>query len=132
MKTQELPSIPGIVDPMLVKGTFTRTQIMEEVRRLRPDFKDPSAAVSNGMRRQLALGNHPGLVEVHRERKVGAVKSGKRTTRNPDSRLPITDRLAKLDAWAERTTVEVVAGFKKLEDYKARSAGEPRHRRIWP
>ena len=127
-----LPSIPGIVDPMLIKGTFTRAQIMDEVRRLRPDFKDPSAAVSNGMRRQQAAGNHPALVEIPRERKAPRPKSGKRTTRNPDARLPVVDRLAKLDAWAARVGDEVHAGFKRRDEFLAAAKLEPKHHRIWP
>lgn len=128
----EKPSITGIVDHMLIKGTFTRAEIMAEVARLRPDFKDPSAAVSNGMRRQLSLGNHPAIVEVYRERKAGTPKGSKRTKRNPDSRLPLADKLAKVDAWAARMDLEISSGFKRLAEFKERAAKEPRMRRVWP
>lgn len=133
-KTDEktLPSIPGIVDPMLLLGTFTRAQIMDKVRELRPDFKDPSAAVSNGFRRQVALGKHPALVEVYKERKARAVKSGKRTKANPDGRMPLKDRLAKVDAWAARMDTEIMAGFAHCAAIRAKGAAEPRMRRIWP
>jgi|CXWL01.1.fsa_nt_gi sirohydrochlorin ferrochelatase len=127
MKPTTLPSIPGIVDPMLIKGTFTRVQIMDEVRRLRPDFKDPSAAVSNGFRRQVAAGNHPAIVEIPRERKAPKAPGVKRTR----MAAPITDRLAKLDEWATRMNDEIGMGFKRLAAYKLAQAKEPKLRRIW-
>ncbi len=127
-----LPSVPGIVDPMLLTGKYTRAQVMDEVRRLRPDFKDPSAAVSNGLIR-LRKGNQAGgLVEVQRERKAKAPRAARtRTAGNPDNRLPLADKLAKLDAWAACTTSEVEAGFKRLAAYRAKTAAEPKHRQVW-
>lgn len=131
MKTEEKVSVVGIVDPMLLKGTFTRAEIMAEVRRLRPDFKDPSAAVSNGFRRQVHAGNHPALIEVERERKASAPKTGRRKAKNPDARMPLADKLAKIDAWASRLDEEVHAGFRRLEKFRLAAAAEPKMRRVW-
>ena len=121
MATPDKHSIPGIVDPMLLTGKYTRQQIMDEVRRLRPDFKDPSAAVSNGLIRCHKRGEHPGLIEGERARHTG-VKRG-------PSISTLADRFAKIDAWAERATAEVAEGFRRFEAFMAKPV--PAVRRIW-
>jgi hypothetical protein len=127
---QSLPekaSIPGIVDPMLEAGTFTRQEIMAKVRELRPDFKDPSAAVSNGFRRLVAAGKYPALKDA------GAPRV-KRQPGAPRQASPavLAERLAKVDAWAARMDVEISDGFAKRDRFLASRAAEPKHRRVWP
>lgn len=41
-------------------------------------------------------------------------------------------RLARLDEWAKRSTAEVEDGFRRLAEFRARAAKEPKHKRIWP
>ena len=126
MKEQEKPSVPGIVDPMLMKGTYSRAEIMAEVRRLRPDFKDPSAAVSNGMRRCAGKGT---VKDAPRER--GSANMG---TIGREASLDrwFKRRMAALDAWVERTDAEVSAGFRRLAEFQAVEAKRPRLHRVWP
>jgi hypothetical protein len=120
--TNALPSIPGIVDPMLETGKYTRAEIMAKVRELRPDFKDPSAAVSNGFIRLRKQGKEGHLIEVERPRRAG------RPT-GPSQRT-VADRHAKIDAWAARMDLEIAEGFAKRDKFMA----QPRQpmRRIWP
>lgn len=118
-------SIPSIVDPMLLKGTYTRAEIMAEVRAKRPDFKDPSAAVSNGFRRVMAAGENPGLKEGERRRSTAGTKRG-------PSQTTIKDAIIKIDTWAQRTTDEVCTAFKRQAKEKAEFKKRKKARRIWP
>lgn len=38
----------------------------------------------------------------------------------------------RAEAWAKRNDEEVLLGFKRLAEMRARVAKEPRHRRVWP
>ncbi len=128
-----LASVPGIVDPMLKTGKYTRAQIMDEVRRLRPDFKDPSAAVSNGLIRLRQSNAAGGLVEVPKERKPKAANTGTRRRAGvvAGARRNIADSLQKIDDWAARMTDEISAGFRRRDEYLAEMALQPRHHRVW-
>lgn len=125
---EEKTSIKSIVDPMLLAAKYTRKEMMDEVRRLRPDFKDPSAAVSNAFRRLVAGGEHPGMKEVE------SVPRAKRDPAAPKvlARRTIDARVAKLDAWASETSEWVAAGFKRIEQFKVECAKRPKLEKVWP
>ena len=125
-------SVKTILNGPLLAGTHTREQLIALLRAQRPDLKSPSSTVSKRMMLLQAEGKHPALIEVYKpasERK--ATGGQRRRTGNPDARLPLADKLAKLDAWAQRTTEEIQAGFKRLAAYQAKAAAEPKHRRVW-
>lgn len=42
------------------------------------------------------------------------------------------EKLAKLEAWIERTNGEMKRAFAALEEYKKKCAAEPKAKRIWP
>lgn len=123
MKTEKQASVPGIVDPMVEAGTYTRAEIMAKVRELRPDFKDPSAAVSNGIIRMRNAGKNCILKEGERK----AVVRGHAA---PSARRAIANRFAKLDAWAARMDIEIAEGFARFRKYMDKPM--PKYARIWP
>ena len=118
-------STSSIVDPMLEAGASTRAEIVAEVRRLRPDYKYPSAAVSNGFSRLVAAGKHPSTKDAgaRRERKSGVPRPV------PESR--IKERMAKIDAWAARMDQEIGDFFDRVRAFDIARAKEPKPRRIW-
>jgi hypothetical protein len=125
-KTAAQVPIPSIVDPMIEQGIFTRAEIMAEVRRLRPDFKDPSAAVSNGFRRLVAAGKNACIKDSGEPRKSRAG-----VPRAPAESV-VKKRIEKIDAWAARMNDEIGEGFRRLAAFQAKTAKEPKLRRIWP
>lgn len=127
-KEKEQKKVPAgdIAEPMLLAGTFTRAQIIEEIRRLRPDFKDPSAVISSRFRELVHAGKSPGLVEAAR------------TTRQAASRLVEANssrrreaKLARLEQWAKETTEAVSEGFAKLAEFQRKVAAQPKARKVW-
>lgn len=133
MKTTDATkvSISSIADPLLLAGVSTRTQIMDQIRKLRPDFKDPSAGIANRFRALVHDGKHPGIVQTDRPAKV---KGAVRVPRAAKALSPVdtASRLTKLNEWAARMDIEIAGGFKRLRDYQAKCAAEPKLRRIWP
>lgn len=126
-------SVKVILNGPLLAGTHTREQLIALLRAQRPDLKSPSSTVSKRMMLLQAEGKHPALIEVYKPASQRKATGGqRRRTGNPDTRLPLQDRLAKLDAWAARTTEEVSAGFKRMQAMRDKAAAEPRHRRVWP
>ena len=100
---------------------------MAAIAAARPDFKDPSAAVSNCFRKLVAQGKHPGLVEVDRPRRApGSAETPAATLAKRREQ-----GLARLDKWAEETTDEVKAGFAKLRKFQADCAAQPKARKVW-
>lgn len=130
MATQEKVLVASIVDPLLLAGGKTRKEIMEAVRAARPDFKDPSAAVSNAFRRLIQAGKNPSIVQT--ERSARAVKG-----RRPPALAAkaVADRIAKVEAWAARMDQEIHQSFVRLAENNAVAHLERRKnpvRAVWP
>ena len=118
-------SIPSIIDPMLLKGGFTRADIIAAVRAARPDYKDPAAPISDRMKALLKEGKAPSLVWGERKApRAKGVKVG-------PTRRTIDEGMARIDAWAARMDAEISAGFKRLAEMQAAEAARPRLKRIW-
>ncbi len=119
-------SAGDIAEPMLLKGTHTRIEIMAEVARLRPDFKDPSAAVSNRFRLLVQQGKNPGLKEGVRPVRDGAALVA------ASRGASIKRRLEQWDEYVKRNKEEVSNYMARLRKMDAEHAKQPRLRRVWP
>ena len=120
-------SAGDVAEPMLLEGTHMRAEIMAAIAKARPDFKDPSAAVSNRFRDLVAQGKHPGLVEVDRPRRAKG-KAGETPAATLAKRRE--QRLARLDKWAKETTDEVESNFAKLRKFQTDVAAQPKARKV--
>ena len=115
-------SVSSIVDPLLMAGGKTREEIAGEIRRLRPDFKDPSAGISNRMRKLQEEGKNPSLAgSPVRARSSGASR--------PASGLKA--RFAAIDAWAARGDELVAFWSRRLAELQAADSKRQAFRRIW-
>lgn len=112
-------SVPGIVDVLLAKGTYTRKEIMAEVAKQRPDFKDPSAAVSNGMRRLQDKDQTGGIKEVPRAARASRSSSKSMFTKE--------DRIKREFV---RHRADFAVGAKRREDES--KIQKPKMKRVWP
>ena len=118
-KKEKKVSVWDISFRMLTEGKYTRKEIMDEIRKQRPDFKDPSACVSNQMSRMRKADKPFTLKDagVRKARKPKATGNGEET----GPRIPLEEQRRRVLAWKERTTVEVAAGFKRVKDRQAKN-----------
>ena len=131
--SEEKISVKVILNPMLLAGTFTREEMIAELRKKRPDLASPSSTVSKRFMLLQAEGKQPAIKETARERKTAATPGTKRAAAaGPASSASLKERLAKIDEWAARADEEIMAGFRRRDEFLAKAAKEPKMRRIWP
>lgn len=122
--------VSSIIEPLLLEGKSTRSEIVAKVKEARPDLKDPSAAISNVFRALAKADKNPHIVVVGG--KVGAgAKRGIEAAQAARVQQALERRHDRIQAWADRTTVEVEHGFKRLGEFQAAWKAEPKHKRIW-
>jgi len=115
-------SVREIVDPMLKTGKYTRAEICAEILKARPDYKDPSAAVSDGMIRLRDSGTEWSMKDTPRkpraERREAIVMGPK-------------GHMARFVVQMEQLRGLMHAGFQRREEEMQKINSMPKAKRIW-
>lgn len=123
-------SVSSIIEPLLLEGKSTRAEIVAKVKEARPDLKDPSAAISNVFRALAKADKNPHVVVVGGKVGVGA-KRGIEAAQAARVQQAHERRMDRIQEWADRTTTEVSALFKRRDEFRAAWKAEPKHKRVW-